>query len=70
MGFRLFNRLFTRGVYGSTSDKEYRVKRVLNKDGTSYKVTIPPVTVEELGLMEGVWLEKKGKKLIITKKGE
>lgn len=66
----ILKRMFTRGVYGATSDKEYKVERAVTKDGNSLKVSIPPVTVEDLGLQEGVWLEKKGKKLIITKKGE
>lgn len=66
----ILKRLFTRGVYGSTNDEEYKVERALTKDGNSLKVAIPPVTVEDLGLQNGIWLEKKGKKLIITKKGE
>lgn len=66
----LLNRLFTRGVYGSTNDEAYRVKRTVSNNGNSFTVSIPPITVEELGLLDGVWLQKKGKKLIITKKGE
>lgn len=72
MGFKFFKRLFNRGIYGtgdnSTNKEYYRVDRTLNKDGTSYKVTIPPDTVKDLRLYQGVVLERKGNKVIITGK--
>lgn len=70
MDMEKLKRLFRKGVYGSTNDDKYKVERVLTKDGNSLKVAIPPITVDDLGLQDGIWLEKKGKKLILTRKGE
>jgi hypothetical protein len=63
---------FFRGVKGTGTKgntKEYKVKRTLRQDGNSHTVAIPPTTVEDLNLYDGVWLERKGDKIIITKGG-
>lgn len=67
----IWSRLFKRGVKGVTGIQEgenYKVERKLTKDGNSGKIAIPPITIEELGLKDGVWLEKRGSKLIITRR--
>jgi hypothetical protein len=67
-----FTRLFFRGVKGTGTKgntKEYKVKRTLRQDGNSHTVAIPPTTVEDLNLYNGVWLERKGDKIIITRGG-
>jgi hypothetical protein len=67
-------RLFFRGIKGlgkNANTKEYKkLERKLRQDGNSFTVAIPPTTVEDLDLYDGVWLQKKGKQIIITKKGE
>ena len=63
-------RLFFRGVKGTGTKgntKEYKVKRALRQDGNSFTVAIPPTTVEDLNLYDGVNIERKGKQVIITK---
>ncbi len=66
MPTKLFNRLFHRGSKGITNkSKDFKVKRTLNVNGGSYKVCIPPVVVEDLGLHKGVILERKGDVLTI-----
>jgi hypothetical protein len=70
MSTKLFNRFFHRGSQGvSNKSKNFRVERTLNVNGTSYKVCIPPVAVEDLGLHHGVILERKGDILIIRGRG-
>jgi hypothetical protein len=67
-------RLFFRGIKGlgaKADTTEYKeLERTLRQDGHSFTVAIPPTTVEDLDLYDGVWLQKKGKQIIITKKGE
>ena len=68
-----FTRMFFRGIKGlgkNADTKNYKISRRLRQDGNSHTVAIPPTTVEDLDLYDGVWLQKKGKQIIITKKGE
>lgn len=63
-------RLFFRGVKGTGikgNTKEYKVNRALRQDGHSFTVAIPPTTVEDLNLYDGVTIERKGNQIIITK---
>jgi hypothetical protein len=66
MSTKLFNRLFHRGSKGiANAGKDFKVKRILNVNGSSYKVCIPPIVVEDLELYKGVILERKGDTLFI-----
>jgi hypothetical protein len=70
MSTKLFDRFFHRGSPGvSNKSKNFKVERTLNVNGNSYKVCIPPVAVEDLGLHHGVILERKGDTLIIKGRG-
>ena len=72
MTTKLFNRFFHRGIMGGgkkADTKNFSVERILNVSGNSYKVCIPPVAVEDLGLHHGVILERKGDILIIKGRG-
>lgn len=48
-------------------NKLIKVERKLTKTGNSYKVSIPPILIEKLQLMNGVILEEKEDSIVITK---